>query len=83
PGKETRIAVKISRRKEMVLFEFKDNGPGYPAEVLEGQNYSVGLYLVQNITRQQLHGRATFRNRHGAVAAICFPLEATATRLRR
>jgi PAS domain S-box-containing protein len=67
-----RITVHIAREDDFVLLEFRDNGPGYPEEVLRLEHYNVGVYLIQNIVQEQLHGGLTFHNDQGAVTAIRF-----------
>jgi two-component sensor histidine kinase len=55
-----------------VLFEFRDDGPGYPADVLRLGRHNVGFDLVQNIVRKSLLGELSLYNDPGAVAAIRF-----------
>jgi len=69
------IAVRIALDDDTVLFEFRDDGPGYSEEVLQLTRYSVGFDLVQNIVRKSLHGELLLRNDHGAVAVIRFKAE--------
>jgi PAS domain S-box-containing protein len=59
-----------------VLFEFRDDGPGYPAHVLRLERCGVGFDLIQNIVRQGLHGELSLRNDSGAVAVIRFAAKA-------
>lgn len=75
----TRISVSISlEAQSSVHFEFRDNGPGYPREVLDlaavEASISVGLDLVQTIVRKELRGILLFANERGAVITIQFPL---------
>ena len=55
-----------------VLFEFRDDGPGYPEEILRLERHSVGLDLMQNIVRKSLRGELSLHNERGAVAVIRF-----------
>jgi two-component sensor histidine kinase len=66
------ITVQISSEADEVTFEFRDNGPGYPAEVLNFEGHNVGLYLVQSLTQKGLMGQVHLRNDGGAVAAFRF-----------
>jgi len=55
-----------------IRFEYRDDGPGYPAEVLQLQRHNVGLYLVRNLVRDGLRGELSLRNDEGAVTVIRF-----------
>ncbi len=56
-----------------VILRLKDDGPGYPAAVLDHRRVGVGLELVQNLVRQNLRGRLVLHNQDGAVAEVRFP----------
>lgn len=59
-----------------ISFEFRDDGPGYPHEVLNQEHSNVGLYLLQNIVAKDLRGEFVLQNDGGAVARIHFkPME--------
>ena len=64
------IAVRIGLDDDTVLFEFRDDGPGYPEEVLQLERYSMGFDLIQNIVRKGLRGELSLHNDRGAVAVI-------------
>ena len=66
------ITVKVDYEGGAILFEYQDDGPGYPVEVLQGSRYNVGLQLVRGITESDLAGELSLRNDNGAVAAIRF-----------
>lgn len=57
-----------------VCFQFRDDGPGYPAEVLQIKQHSVGLYLIQAIVQTDLQGELSLENDGGAVTTIRFQL---------
>lgn len=59
-----------------ISVEFRDNGPGFPEDVLHLRQHSVGLYLIQKIVQQDLKGKVTWRNDRGAVTTIYFKAEA-------
>jgi two-component sensor histidine kinase len=67
-----RITVHVGYEDDLVLLEFRDNGPGYPEEVLRLEQHNVGMYLIQNIVSEQLQGELNFYNDQGAVATIRF-----------
>ena len=62
----------VGYEDDLVLLEFRDNGPGYPEEVLRLEQHNVGMYLIQNIVSEQLHGELSFYNDQGAVTTIRF-----------
>jgi two-component sensor histidine kinase len=66
------ITVSIVLEGDTVLFEFRDDGPGYSEEVLQLEPHTVGFDLLQTFVRDSLHGELTFRNDHGAVTIIRF-----------
>jgi PAS domain S-box-containing protein len=66
------ISVRIEENDGQILFVFQDNGPGYPAPILDEGHYDVGLHLVTNLVRRDLRGEVTLRNDHGAVTRIQF-----------
>jgi two-component sensor histidine kinase len=66
------ITVGITREDDTVRFEYRDDGPGYPEDVLRLERYSVGFDLIQNIVRKGLRGELSLHNDDGAVAVIRF-----------
>jgi two-component sensor histidine kinase len=64
------ITVHIAQDDETILLEFRDDGPGFSKEVLHLERQSVGMYLIQNTVRQNLHGEITLHNDNGAVVTI-------------
>ena len=66
------VRIALEDDGETVQLEFRDDGPGYPDEVLQLERYNVGIDLVQNIVRQSLHGELSLRNDPGAVTLIRF-----------
>ena len=77
PGRtEARISVRIALEDDVVLFEYRDNGPGYPEDVLRLERHAAGFDLIKNLTRQSLRGELSLHNDDGAVAVIRFPAQA-------
>jgi PAS domain S-box-containing protein len=66
------ISVRIEENDGQILFEFQDNGPGYPEPILNEEHYNMGLYLVTNLVRRDLRGEVTLHSDHGAVTRIRF-----------
>ena len=71
-GQVPSISVCIEENDSQILFEFRDNGPGYPEPIFDGEHYNAGLYLVTNLVQRDLKGEVTLRSDHGAVARIQF-----------
>ena len=53
---EVCITVRIKLDEETVTLEFRDDGPGYPEEMLQSERSSVGFDLIRNIVRRNLRG---------------------------
>ena len=53
-----------------IRLEYRDDGPGYPPEVLRQERLSVGLTLVRDLTTETLRGQLTLANDSGAVAVL-------------
>jgi two-component sensor histidine kinase len=67
-----RITVRIDQDADIIHFEFRDDGPGYPQNVLRMESHNVGLYLIQTLVREDLDGELTLGNENGAVTTIRF-----------
>jgi two-component sensor histidine kinase len=73
PGRDTtQITVRIAAEENTIHFEFRDDGPGYPEDVLQLKRQNVGLYLMQTIVHNSLQGELSLCNDHGAVTIIRF-----------
>jgi two-component system CheB/CheR fusion protein len=80
----TRIRVSFRQEKDTIRLEYRDNGPGYPDEVLESnqareRNFqpvepdpSLGLTLIRRLVHEALGGKLSLANDHGAVTIIQF-----------
>jgi two-component sensor histidine kinase len=68
------ITICIRLEDGTVLFEFRDNGPGYPEEVLRlnQRHHNIGFELIQNVVRRGLRGELAVYNDNGAVVMIQF-----------
>ncbi len=66
------ISVRIEENDDQIVFEFRDNGPGYPEPILAEKHYNVGLDLVTNLVLRDLRGEVTLCNDDGAVTRIQF-----------
>ncbi len=70
-----RVHLDIAREDQMMVLTMRDNGPGYPEEVLAGQQAGMGLELLRHLVCQNLRGQLALRNKGGAVAEIRFSLD--------
>ena len=66
---------QAARQENEVIFEFRDDGPGYPEAVWQSEQYSTGLDMIQRMTRETLRGVLSLHNDGGAVATIRFPID--------
>lgn len=72
---EVRLQVEDrSQPRPRIRLEFRDDGPGWPEQALQGPMQSVGLHLIQSSVRSPLRGELTLRNEGGAVAELVFAL---------
>src|SRR6185503_11413375 len=51
------ISVRVDLEKDQVLLEFRDDGAGFPADVLSLKQYNIGWELIQTLVQQGLQGR--------------------------
>jgi len=72
-----RITFEVAPDGDEVRCTFRDDGPGYPEEILHRTNdqgppgrQTAGLDLIRNILRDSLHGELFLRNDDGALAIV-------------
>ncbi|MGD1991560.1 MAG: PAS domain S-box protein [Anaerolineae bacterium] len=70
-----RIAVRIALDDPVITLKFRDDGPGYPAEVVRLERYDVGFNLIQKLVCGSMKGDLSLRSENGAVALIQFRAE--------
>jgi two-component sensor histidine kinase len=79
PGETAHLNVHIglTEAEGRVLFEFRDDGPGFPEVILQSESggRQVGLHLIENTVRHSLRGSIQLYNDHGAVVSIHFARE--------
>ncbi len=75
--KATCILVGVEHDKSEVSICFRDDGPGYPDEIVNGDysKTSIGFELICGIVTQSLNGKVLFHNDNGAVTKILFENE--------
>ncbi len=54
---------------------YRDNGPGYPPEVLVQERSNIGRKLIHELVKGTLGGQVTIANDHGAVTTLRIRLE--------
>ena len=74
PNASIRLYLQAQLAGDEVDLEYRDNGPGFPDEILQGKRVSVGLYLIEALAEHDLEGKITFSNDQGAVARLRFAL---------
>jgi two-component sensor histidine kinase len=77
PGREAgSLTITVSLPAPQLLeIELRDDGPGYPPDVLDGKRSGLGLELAKNIVERSLEGEMELRNENGAVTVIRFKVE--------
>ncbi|MGE5315784.1 MAG: PAS domain S-box protein [Acidobacteriota bacterium] len=73
---EPRVQVSIGRQGDRILIEFRDNGAGYPGEVIGNGLHNVGFRLIRQLIEQTLDGSLELKNDNGAVTLITIGVEA-------
>lgn len=73
--KEIYVSVHVVQEGDRITFSYRNNGPGYPPEVLRLEHYSAGLDIVRRIVDKNLRGDLILRNEDGAVTEIRFRVE--------
>lgn len=69
----THVAIRIALEDdEIVLLEYRDDGTGYPEDVLCLEQHGIGLYLIQILVRHALNGSLALFNDDGAVTTVRF-----------
>lgn len=70
------ISVRVTVVNNGIRFEFSDNGPGFPDEVLSltPGHYNLGFELIQHIAQNSLNGLISIYNNNGAVTVVEFPV---------
>jgi two-component sensor histidine kinase len=67
---EIKIGVEVTLEDGEICLEYRDDGPGYPHEVLRMGRPSVGMYLLRNLVTGSLRGTLRLSNEGGALTRI-------------
>jgi len=73
----TQVAVRIQSEPDYILLEYRDDGPGFPEDILGRQRQGVGLALLQQLATGAFRGSLTLLNDQGAVAVLRIKAEET------
>ena len=65
------IYIKINTKKDGYFIFYKDNGPGFTENNIDGKEEGLGNYLLKSMSRQ-LEGTYTNYNDEGAITEIFF-----------
>jgi two-component sensor histidine kinase len=66
------IIMEVQIQGDEVRLTYRDDGPGFPLDVLALERHSLGFELVRNIVRSFPGGEIAFWNTDGAVVDIMF-----------
>lgn len=69
------ISFQIALAGGVARCEFRDDGPGYPEDVLRLERCNVGFDMIRGIARCSLRGELSLRNDGGAVTVVQFTPE--------
>ena len=75
--KEIKVNVDIKKSKGNAIIIYRDNGKGYPQEMIEGNfsNVGIGFELIKGLVTHSLNGELKIQNDNGAVTIISFKTE--------
>jgi PAS domain S-box-containing protein len=74
-GARVRITVQIAEKDGIITLTYRNDGPGYPEDVLRLERHSAGLDIIKRSVRKNLRGDLALRNDGGAVTEIRFKRE--------
>lgn len=64
------IQVAMALEGDTIRLEYRDDGPGYPEDVLTLRRYNVGIYLIRRLVTTSLRGTLQLANHNGAVTTL-------------
>jgi two-component sensor histidine kinase/putative methionine-R-sulfoxide reductase with GAF domain len=67
------ISINLELIEAFYILEVKDNGAGFPTQVLNGENTNLGILLINSLV-DQIKGTVLLENNNGAMVTIKFPL---------
>jgi PAS domain S-box-containing protein len=69
------INCRVKFKDGLIVVEYRDDGPGYPLAVLEGEQRGVGLSLIRQLVTETLRGHLLLGNDDGAVTTLHIRVE--------
>jgi two-component sensor histidine kinase len=69
------VSVTPTAVDDTLLLEYRDDGPGYPTDVIAGERLSTGMSLARELVQGTLRGTLRLLNDGGAVARLNIPME--------
>jgi len=70
-GRETlHLVISISKMEDIIEFIYRDDGPGFPSDVLSLRGSGAGLYIIRRLVEHDLRGGMELSNDNGAVCCI-------------
>jgi two-component sensor histidine kinase len=69
------ISFESASEGEFVTMCYRDDGPGFPEEVIAGTRGSIGQRLIRQLVGESLRGHVTLANDRGAVVKVGIRLE--------
>ena len=72
------IGVSIRQQDNTIELTYRDDGPGLPEPLLQGDfsDSGIGITLINGLITRNMQGTITLTNDNGAVACITFPATA-------
>ncbi len=72
-----RIDIEVQQYGDMIRIIFRDNGPGFPKEVIDGDlsRVGIGFEIICGIVENSLQGQLKLTNDNGAVTQITLKKE--------
>lgn len=72
---KVRVGVKINWGDGAIVIEYRDDGPGYPPEVLKFEGIKAGLVLLRELVTNPLQGSLQLLSDNGAVTVMSIRAE--------
>ncbi len=69
-GTPLALSLETGSEDEYLTVCYRDNGPGFPAEILAGTRGNIGLQLIRQLATESLRGQLTLANDSGAVVRL-------------
>lgn len=73
---QLRIGLQAWRQAGMIGIEYRDDGPGYPGDVLRFERLNAGLRLIRQLVTETLRGKLTLASQDGAFTTMSVRVEA-------